>query len=221
MQFSAFEYGVQHLRVASQGSRGKKRIVRGADRTTAVGNRRNLRQRNRAHGQQRGREKHQNQDESAKDIFDQLAKQSVRLRIGGLAWRRSGYARAQGLLELLRLAIVVLGAFILNQPEWVEEYRPIEKPAIAVLWDASPSMGTRDVGRGEATSAQPGTRRAAIEHHNVADPVAHQRKSNRKPALPGADDQHLVDVFSGRMRAPHDPGLDRMAQHLEIRTHCS
>ena len=49
------------------------------------------------------------------------------------AWRRSGYARSQGLLELLRLAIVALIAVILNQPEWVEEFRPEEKPAIAVL----------------------------------------------------------------------------------------
>ncbi len=37
------------------------------------------------------------------------------------------------------------GAVLLNQPEWVEEFRPEEKPAIAVLWDASPSMETRDV----------------------------------------------------------------------------
>ncbi len=35
----------------------------------------------------------------------------------------------------------------LNQPEWIEEFRPEEKPAIAVLWDASTSMETRDVVR--------------------------------------------------------------------------
>ena len=59
------------------------------------------------------------------------------------AWRRSGYARSQGLLELFRLAIVVLTALSLNQPEWVEEFRPTEKPAVAVLWDNSVSMATR------------------------------------------------------------------------------
>ena len=36
-------------------------------------------------------------------------------------------------------------AVLLNQPEWIEEFRPEEKPAIAVLWDASASMDTRDV----------------------------------------------------------------------------
>src|SRR5438093_849404 len=51
-----------------------------------------------------------------------------------LAWRRSGYARSQGLLELLRLSIVALTALILNQPEWVEEFRPVEKPGVLVLW---------------------------------------------------------------------------------------
>src|SRR5919109_3759803 len=78
------------------------------------------------------------------------------------AWRRSGYARSQGLLELFRLAIVALIALCLNQPEWVEEFRPTEKPAIAVLWDDSASMETRDVieDNGDARSAT--TRRAAI-----------------------------------------------------------
>lgn len=62
-----------------------------------------------------------------------------------VAWRRSGHRRALGVLELLRLFIVALAALLLNQPEWVEEYRPEEKPEIAVLWDGSASMATRDV----------------------------------------------------------------------------
>src|SRR6266478_2555448 len=61
------------------------------------------------------------------------------------AWRRSGFARSQGLLELLRFVFIALIAFVLNQPEWVEEFRPEEKPAIVVLWDNSKSMDTRDV----------------------------------------------------------------------------
>ena len=68
-----------------------------------------------------------------------------------VAWRRSGYSRSMGLLELLRLSLVAIAAILLNQPEWIEEYRPEEKPAVAVLWDASPSMETRDVvARGQA-----------------------------------------------------------------------
>jgi hypothetical protein len=79
-----------------------------------------------------------------------------------VAWRRSGYRRSVGALELLRLALVVVVAVMLNQPEWVEEYRPEEKPSIAVLWDDSPSMETRDVVPGDSPTRAPATRREAI-----------------------------------------------------------
>ena len=87
-----------------------------------------------------------------------------------VAWRRSGYSRSMGLLELLRLALVCLGALMLNQPEWVEEYHPEEKPAVAVLWDASPSMDTRDVVARGKTLASAQTRREAIAP--LAEPAA-------------------------------------------------
>ncbi len=82
-----------------------------------------------------------------------------------IAWRRSGYRTSMGLLELLRLALVGLVAILLNQPEWIEEFRPEEKPAIAVLWDASASMDTRDATRGRdgrdgAVAGDPGARRS-------------------------------------------------------------
>ncbi|MEX2112926.1 MAG: hypothetical protein WD845_07050, partial [Pirellulales bacterium] len=79
-----------------------------------------------------------------------------------VAWRRSGYRRDYGLLELLRLAMVCLIAIVFNQPEWVEEYRPEEKPTIAVLWDGSASMQTRDVPSDTAGSAALATRSEAI-----------------------------------------------------------
>src|SRR5438270_10967254 len=60
------------------------------------------------------------------------------------AWRRSGYRRDYGLVELLRVVIAVLAVVIFNQPEWVEQFKPNEKPTIAVLWDNSRSMETRD-----------------------------------------------------------------------------
>jgi hypothetical protein len=80
----------------------------------------------------------------------------------GMAWRRSGYAWPQGLLELLRLALVVLMALVLNQPEWVEEFRPVEKPALVVLWDHSTSMETRDVPPGPNGGSTLASRREAI-----------------------------------------------------------
>jgi hypothetical protein len=62
-----------------------------------------------------------------------------------MAWQRSGYARSQGILEFIRLVIVVLLATMLNQPEWVEEFRPEENPQVLILVDNSPSMMTLDV----------------------------------------------------------------------------
>ena len=78
------------------------------------------------------------------------------------SWRRSGYRRSMGLLELVRLVLVGMVALLLNQPEWTEEFRPSEKPAIAVFTDASTSMDTRDVVAGSLTEGQPTTRREAI-----------------------------------------------------------
>ena len=70
-----------------------------------------------------------------------------------VAWRRSGFNRWMGVLELLRVGLVACGAVLLNQPEWVEEFRPEERPAVAVLYDASPSMETRDVLRSDKPGA--------------------------------------------------------------------
>lgn len=78
------------------------------------------------------------------------------------AWRRGGYRRDCGLLELLRLAMVCLVVVLFNQPEWVEEYRPQEQPSIAVLWDDSPSMDTRDVNSSAVASTTFVTRREAV-----------------------------------------------------------
>jgi hypothetical protein len=79
-----------------------------------------------------------------------------------VAWRRGGYRISLGLLELLRLVIVCLVAVLFNQPEWVEEYRPDEKPSVAVLWDSSPSMDTRDFLQVNPSGAQPMTRHEGI-----------------------------------------------------------
>ena len=80
-----------------------------------------------------------------------------------LTWRRSGYAAGTGLVELLRLAVAASVGLLLNQPEWVEEYRPDEKPVLAVLYDASRSMDTQDVvSTGSTAAAGPRTRRDAI-----------------------------------------------------------
>ena len=79
-----------------------------------------------------------------------------------IAWRRSGYRRDFGLLEMLRLILVLMAVMLFNQPEWVEEYRPVQEPAVAVLWDDSASMGTRDVPAQETATSTLLTRRESI-----------------------------------------------------------
>lgn len=89
------------------------------------------------------------------------------------AWRRSGYRRATGVTELARLALVAVAAVLFNQPEWVEYFRPSQKPTVAVLYDESVSMNTRDVvdgrNRGERKNGTPRTRREASAP--LADPA--------------------------------------------------
>lgn len=65
--------------------------------------------------------------------------------LGFWAWKRSGYRRDYALLESIRFLIIAIGCLLFNQPEWIETFRPNEKPTIAVLWDDSVSMETRDV----------------------------------------------------------------------------
>ena len=82
-----------------------------------------------------------------------------------VAWRRSGYRRGYGLLELTRLLLVIVAAFLLNQPEWVEEFRSEERPSVVVLWDDSGSMGTRDALDASKPGSAPQTR------HDAAAPL--------------------------------------------------
>jgi len=93
------------------------------------------------------------------------------------AWRRGGYRPSLGLLELLRLTIVCLAALLFNQPEWVEEYRPDEKPSVAVLWDSSTSMETRDFLHSSPSGAQPMTRHDGITP--LIDPAAWTKLEQR------------------------------------------
>ena len=62
-----------------------------------------------------------------------------------LAWHRSGYRMQIGWLELLRFVLVCLVVTTLNQPEWLKTQPPERRSTLAVLWDQSKSMETRDV----------------------------------------------------------------------------
>ena len=62
-----------------------------------------------------------------------------------VAWHRSGYRMQIGWLELLRFVLVCLVVTTLNQPEWLKTQPPERRSTLAVLWDQSKSMETRDV----------------------------------------------------------------------------
>jgi hypothetical protein len=92
-------------------------------------------------------------------ILISLALVAATVVVAFLTWRRSGWAAGTGVVELLRVLIAAVVATLLNQPEWVEEFRPEEKPVVAVLVDASRSMDTRDVVGGPGG---PRSRREAV-----------------------------------------------------------
>jgi hypothetical protein len=87
--------------------------------------------------------------------------------LGWLAWRRSGYRRGIALLELLRLAVVALIAVLLSQPEWLESFRPEQRPTVLVLVDESGSMQTRDV----SAASEPGGMDDLLTRQAAASPL--------------------------------------------------
>ena len=58
---------------------------------------------------------------------------------------RSGFSRSMIFLESLRVLLVALVAYTLNQPEIIQTYLPEERPSLVVLWDESNSMNTQDM----------------------------------------------------------------------------
>ncbi len=80
-----------------------------------------------------------------------------------ISWKRSGFSRRFGWLELLRFAIVVVVLITLNQPEVIRQFVPDERPAVVVLYDASQSMQTRDVLSESSGKQAPDQRQQLVE----------------------------------------------------------
>ena len=78
-------------------------------------------------------------------VFASVLACAICFALSWLAIRRSGYSRGIIGLELLRCGAVLLGAILLNQPEWIQDFRSTQKPTFAILVDRSPSMQTQDV----------------------------------------------------------------------------
>ena len=113
----------------------------------------------------------------------------------GLAWHRSGYRKQTGGLELLRFVLICLVVVTLNQPEWLQTQLPDQRSTLAVLWDKSNSMKTRDVIETHEGSGQPKSRAETIE------PLLSE--TVWKPA--GAEDLRVVfEPFSSQLDPPEE-----------------
>ena len=60
-------------------------------------------------------------------------------------WVRSGRRVAVARLETLRFILISLLAFTLFRPEWVQVSKKSSRPEVAVMFDGSRSMETRDI----------------------------------------------------------------------------
>ncbi|MEM9802130.1 MAG: hypothetical protein AAGA20_17530 [Planctomycetota bacterium] len=74
--------------------------------------------------------------------------------LGVRAWLRSDRRSSILFVELVRFALVVLVLTALAGPEWVRAEVPDEDPIVALLWDDSRSMDTRDVGGGDGARSR-------------------------------------------------------------------
>lgn len=69
-------------------------------------------------------------------------------------WQRNGRRRAVAWLEALRLVLVGLLVFSLFRPEFIEQLERRERPEVAILFDASGSMDTRDIVRSNTVASR-------------------------------------------------------------------
>ncbi len=130
-----------------------------------------------------------------------------------MAWERSGYRLATGLLEGLRILIAVCVAVTLNQPEWRELFKPTHKPTLAILSDTSHSMQTRDVLDASNPKADAKTR--AESAAPLADPATWQSLAQKMDIV--------VEPFSSSEQPPEE-GTDlsaALSQAAEKHPHLS
>ena len=131
-----------------------------------------------------------------------------------IGWRRSTKKRAMGWLELLRVLVALCIAITLNQPEWRETFKPDQRPALAVLYDTSKSMETRDVVNEAEPAAPPSSRAESISKWK--DPAVWQSLQQRMDVV--------VEPFSSTLEKPEEGTdingamLKMMEQHTRLRS---
>ena len=129
---------------------------------------------------------------------------AIVVMLGWMAWRRSGFRTAVGMLEALRLLIAIGIAITLNQPEWREVFQPDTKPTLLILADQSRSMETRDV-IDAANPAAEAKSRAEVAAPLI-DPAAWREIEQRMEVV--------IEPFSSKQTPPEE-GSDLNAAMLD------
>lgn len=131
-----------------------------------------------------------------------------------MGWRRAVKKRAMGWLESLRVLVAICIAITLNQPEWRETFKPDQRPALAVLYDTSKSMETRDVVNEAEPAAPPASRSESIV--KLRDPALWQSLQQKMDVV--------VEPFSSTLEKPeegtdiNDALMKTLEQHPRLRS---
>ena len=118
-----------------------------------------------------------------------------------MAWRRSGFRRSTGILEALRFVLLCLVVATFCQPEWLAEQTLEQRPTLAVLWDKSNSMKTRDVVENTTAGREPRSRAETIEPL-LSDSAWKQAEDNSTSEM-----DVVVEPFSSNLE-PAEDGTD-------------
>ena len=118
-----------------------------------------------------------------------------------MAWRRSGFRRSTGILETLRFVLLCLIVATFCQPEWMAEQTLEQRPVLAVLWDKSNSMKTRDVVEDTTAEREPRSRAETIEPL-LTDSAWKQAEDNSTLEM-----DVVVEPFSSNLE-PAEDGTD-------------
>ncbi|RKU27767.1 hypothetical protein C6499_11060 [Candidatus Poribacteria bacterium] len=124
-----------------------------------------------------------------------------------LAWHRSGYRMQTGWLELLRFVLVGLVVVTLNQPEWLKTQPPDRRSTLAVLWDQSKSMQTRDVFENQDVSGERKSRAETIQPLMSEDVWKAGSLSNNGNRQDATDLNIVFEPFSSQLD-PADEATD-------------
>ena len=130
-----------------------------------------------------------------------------------IALQRTGFRSRTVALEVIRVLLAIVVAFTLNQPEWLQEFKPKESPVLAVLWDESESMTTADVIDGKNPSGKPIERQQWIKpmlSEEIWAPLSESVDIVKQPFSSAAEKSNGATDINQALN-------DALAQHKNLR----